>query len=93
MGRHGYYYQIDYIDKKGYANYINTFKNNELKKAIKHVNILNEANACLNDDTYFVLDKYKSLTEDEAELLEENITRAMTIKQKLKETERKYKAC
>lgn len=83
MGRYGYYYQIDYVDGKGYANYIDTFTSRELKKAIKHVNILNNANACINDKSFFVLDKYKSLSEDEAELIEANITNAMSTKQRL----------
>lgn len=83
MGRHGFYYQIDYIDGRGYANYIDTFTSRELKKAIKHVNILNNANDCINDNSFFVLDKYKSLSEDEAELIEENITNAMSILQRI----------
>ena len=75
-----HYYQIDYIDHEGYANYIDVFSKRELNKAIEHVNILNSANACLNDDTYFVLDEYVEVTEDEAELIKENITNATPIK-------------
>ena len=78
--RKKHYYQIDYIDHKGYANYIDVFSKRELNKAIKHVNILNNANACLNDDTYFVLDEYVEITEDEGKLIKENITNAVSIK-------------
>ena len=31
-----FYYQIDYIDENGFANYIDTFCENKLKKAKKH---------------------------------------------------------
>lgn len=80
MARRRHYYQIDYIDSEGCANYIDTFSSRELNKAIKHVNILNNANACLNDDTYFVLDEYVEISEDEAELIKENITNAVSLK-------------
>ena len=73
------FYQIDYIDENEQANYIATYEANQLKKAIEHVNVLNNANACLNEDTYFVLDKYEEITEDEAEIVEYNITNAQSI--------------
>lgn len=73
------FYQIDYIDENEQANYIATYEANQLEKAIEHVNVLNNANACLNEDTYFVLDKYEEITEDEAEIVEYNITNAQSI--------------
>lgn len=75
-----YYYQIDYIDKEGLANYIDTFQENEKAKAIEHLKILNLANDCLNSDTEFVLDKYSYQVDDNGyaiddtdELVETNI--------------------
>lgn len=59
---YGYYYQIDYIDEDGLANYIETFDKDEKDKAIESVNILNRANACINekhDETKYVLDYYR----------------------------------
>ena len=77
-----YYYQIDYIDKDGLANYIETYHDRE--QAVKAVNLLNHANRCLNRDTKFVLDKYSFYFTDEGEpvddtLEEENITESVTI--------------
>lgn len=71
-----YYYQIDFIDEQGNANYIDTFSSRQRKKALKHLNILNNANACLSNKTYFVLDKYVSYDDedDDVEIVEENIT-------------------
>lgn len=71
-----YYYQIDFIDEQGYANYIDTFTSRQRKKAIEHLNILNNANQCLTNDTYFILDKYACYDEDgnDVEIVEENIT-------------------
>lgn len=43
-------------------------------EAIKHLNILNSANQCLTNDTYFVLDKYVSYNDDDVEIVEGNIT-------------------
>lgn len=75
MGKVKYYYQIDFIDEQGDANYIDTFSSRQRKKAIEHLNILNDANGCLSDKTYFVLDKYASYGSDDedVELVEENI--------------------
>ncbi|MBR1620275.1 hypothetical protein IJ674_10350 [bacterium] len=53
-----YYFQIDFIDKNGLANYIDTFKSNELIKAVRHWHILTNANACISKDTSYVLDLY-----------------------------------
>lgn len=77
-----YYYQIDYIDEGEYANYIDTFEQNELEKAKNHLKILNNANRCLNEYTYFTLNKYAVLkhTDADGELIEENITKEMSIK-------------
>ena len=71
-----YYYQIDFIDEQGNANYIDTFTSRQRKKAIEHLSILNSANQCLTNDTYFVLDKYARYDEDGnvVELVEKNIT-------------------
>lgn len=83
-----FYYQIDYIDKRGFANYISTFEQNELELAKEHLRILNKANRCLNEDTKFVLDKYGCIEEtDYDEVVEQNITSEETI---LEYMERKY---
>ncbi len=78
MGKHAvrYYYYIDFIDERGYAHYIDTFTSRQRKKAIKYLNILNSANQCLTNDTYFVLDKYACYDEDgyDTEIVEKNIT-------------------
>lgn len=76
-----YYYQIDYIDADGLATCIDTFMSKQRKKAIEHVNILNKANQCLSEDTYYVLDKYIKYDEydDDAALVEDNITNASPI--------------
>ena len=82
MAKERYYYQIDYIDEGGEANYIDVFTSRQRNKAIEHVNILNEANRCLNADTYFVLDKYVTESDELDELdeiVEENITNAESI--------------
>ena len=78
-----YFYQIDYIDKDGYANYIDTFTSRQRNKAIEHVNILNRANQCMSVDTYYVLDKYSTRDEDGEtdEIVEENITGAMSLQE------------
>lgn len=66
-----YYYQIDYIDKDGLATYIDT--EHERDRAIRKVNYLNYANACLNRDTKFVLDKYSFYFTDEGEAVGDTI--------------------
>lgn len=74
------YYQIDFIDINGHANYIDTFTAGQREKAIKHVNILNKANQCLNKYSYYVLDKYAvSSNEYDIEIVEKNITNAQSI--------------
>ena len=64
-----YYYQINFIDEQGNANYIDTFTSRQRKKAIEHLSILNSANQCLTNDTYFVLDKYARYDEDGNDML------------------------
>lgn len=79
-----FYYQIDYIDKDGIASYIKTFKQNELGLAKEHLNILNQANRCLNPETKFVLDKYGYIEEtDEDVFISHNITDVETINEHL----------
>lgn len=75
MKKYEFYYQIDYIDSDGLANYIDTLHDEE--KAIEHVNILNNANRCLNDDTKFVLDMYGYIpnVEESDVIIRENITK------------------
>lgn len=41
MSKIRYYYQIDFIDEQGEANYIDTFTSRQRRKAIEHLNILN----------------------------------------------------
>ena len=81
MTKTHYFYQIDYINAKNEANYIKSFTSTQRNKAIKHVNILNEANQCLNCNTYFVLDKYASEDYDGEtdRIVEENITNAKPL--------------
>ena len=52
------YYQIDFIDKNGLANYIDTFQENEFEEAKKHYKMLSNALACIDKDTKYVLDLY-----------------------------------
>ena len=82
MPKKHYFYQIDYINAKNEAEYIDTFTSRQRNKAIEHVNILNRANMCLNSDTYFVLDKYESEDYDGItdKIVEENITNAESTK-------------
>lgn len=80
-----FYYQIDFIDIDGCATYIDTFTAGQREKAIKHVNILNKANQCLSERSYYVLDKYIVFNNrDEMEIVEKNITNAKPIYQILK---------
>ena len=78
-----YFYQIDYIDEDGCANYIDTFTSRQRNKAIEQVNILNHANQCISVNTYYVLDKYSTEDEDGEtdEIVEENITGAMSLQE------------
>lgn len=76
-----YYYQIDYIDKDGLATYVDT--EHDRDSAIRKVNYLNYANASINRDTKFVLDKYSFYFTDKGEAVddtieEENITDSTT---------------
>lgn len=85
---YGYYYQIDYIDSKGVANYIDTSHDRE--EAIKQTNILNQANFCLHKSTKFVLDKYRYIINEEEtdELIEANITDAETVNEHIEKSEK-----
>lgn len=75
-----YYYQIDYIDENGLANYIRTFTKNKRHEAIEATKLLNQANACINKDTYYVLDCYRfkidkngNTIDDTEEIIEKDI--------------------
>lgn len=88
-----YYYQIDYIDKDGLATYIDT--EYERGKAICKVNYLNYANACLNKDTKFVLDKYSFYFTKEGEAVgdtieEKNITDSVTTLEHIERVKNGY---
>ena len=82
MAKTHYFYQIDHVNANNEAEYIDTFTARQRNKAIETVNILNRANMCLHDDTYFVLDKYASEDYDGEtdRIIEENITNAESIK-------------
>jgi hypothetical protein len=82
MAKTHYFYQIDYVNANNEAEYIDTFTARQRNKAIETVNILNRANMCLHDDTYFVLDKYASEDYDGEtdRIIEENITNAKSLK-------------
>ena len=81
MTRVHYFYQIDHINSANEAEYIDSFTSRQRNKAIECVNILNRANMCLREDTYFVLDKYASEDYDGKtdRIVEENITNAMSL--------------
>lgn len=80
------YYQIDYIDKDDKALYISTFKSKQYKTAVKHLNILNKANECINADTKFILSSIEVYDyDDEIEIINENITKVKTVNEKLQE--------
>lgn len=89
--KYKYYYQIDYIDSKGLANYIDTF--DDKGEAIKHTNILNQANHCIHKSTKYVLDKYRYIanTDGTDEIVEANITNAKTINEYIKSREKTKK--
>lgn len=72
------FYQIDFIDSEGFANYIDTGYDEE--DMIKKVNYLNFANQAHSRDTKYVLDVYKVLDneDDYEEPIKLNITNAET---------------
>lgn len=86
--KHKTFYQIDYIDAQGLLNYIYT--GYDKSECITRCNILNQANACLNKNTKFVLDKYKVTNEDESELIAENITESETIEEHIDKVSKKH---
>ena len=85
MAKTHYFYQIDHINANNEAECIDTFTSRQRNKAIETVNILNKANMCLHDDTYFVLDKYASedYVGETDRIVEENITNAVSIKMQI----------
>lgn len=94
MAKKHYFYQIDFINADNKASYISTYTSRQRNKAIEHVNVLNNANMCINNDSYFVLDKYASEDYDEEtdRIVEENITNAMSIKMKIAEIKARMKS-
>ena len=60
-----FFYQIDFIDERGFANYINTFNADELDKAKEHWKILSNALSCITKDTKYVLDMYAQVYDTE----------------------------
>lgn len=79
--KYEYYYQIDYIDKDGRANYIETYQDDERSKALYDLKILSVSNMCINGTTTkYVLDKYRykldtegRAIDDTDEIIEEDI--------------------
>lgn len=72
------FYQIDFIDSEGFANYIDT--GYDLDDMTKKVNYLNFANQAHSRDTKYVLDVYKVLdnADDYEPPIEYNVTHAET---------------
>lgn len=77
-----FYYQIDFIDDAELANYIDTFKQNELEKAKEHYQILSNALSCTKG-TYrnmrYVLDMYAYIQDKDEELDETDILVAQIL--------------
>ena len=77
-----FYYQIDFIDDAGLANYINTFKQNELKKAKEHYHILTNALNCTKGTdckTKYVLDMYAFIHDKDEDLDETDVLVAQIL--------------
>ena len=71
-----FYYQIDFIDDAGLANYINTFQQNELEKAKEHYRILSNALSCIKGtdrNMRYVLDMYAYIQDKDTELDETDV--------------------
>lgn len=66
-----YYYQIDYIDEKGLATYIDTFANDELEDAKHHYNILQNALNCIKASAYYALDMYAYIDATDGEHIDD----------------------
>ena len=74
-------YQIDYIDSKGFATYVDTGYDRE--DMIKKVEYLNFANQAHSSETKYVLDVYKVLDDEDnyEPPIEYNVTNAETWKE------------
>ena len=69
-----FYYQIDYIDDAGLANYIDTFPKEEFEKAKDHYRILSGALSCIkgtNRDIQYVLDLYAFIQDDKGDAIDD----------------------
>lgn len=62
------YYQIDFIDEVGLANYIETYHNEE--KALNDLKVLEHARQCLSTETKYVLDLYAYIENDDGHPVE-----------------------
>lgn len=78
--QYSYYLQIDFIDRNGCANYINTFNINEFKEALKHYSILQDAQSCISNSTFYVLDLYRYELDKENQEIEDTDELIITIK-------------
>lgn len=58
-----YFYQIDFIDSDGLANYISV--HNSRRVAIYRCDILQDAHDCISTEGYYVVDKYKEVGEED----------------------------
>ena len=70
-----FYYQIDFIDDAGLANYIDTFKYHEIDKAQEHYRIL--SNALLHTkgtehNMRYVLDLYAYIEDDNGNAVDDS---------------------
>lgn len=77
-----FYYQIDFIDEAGLANYIDTFEQDEFKEAKEHYQILTNALCCVketNSNIHYVLDMYAYIQDQDAEVEETNILVAQVL--------------
>lgn len=77
-----FYYQIDFIDDAELANYIDTFKQNELEKAKEHYRTLSNALSCTkgtNQNMRYVLDMYAYIQDKDEELDETDVLVAQIL--------------
>ena len=77
-----FYFQIDFIDDAGFANYIDTFKQNELEKAKEHYQILSNALSCTKGtdrNIRYVLDMYAYIQDKDEELDETDVLVAQIL--------------
>lgn len=73
-----YYLQIDYIDNDGNANYISTF--HDIKDAMRHHEILQNAQSCIDNYEFYVLDLYRYELNSANQAIEDTDELIMTIK-------------